>query len=146
MKKIIVLSLLVIISILFTAQIKRVFVSILILADSVRPPEKAVMGKLIDGPSVKKVSIPSRGRSLHADLYVPKEGGLHFPLVIVHGVNPTGKDDEQLVLLAKNFARAGFLVMVPDFEGMKTLRESGITKVLEGVTTLEEVIRVTDKD
>jgi type II secretory ATPase GspE/PulE/Tfp pilus assembly ATPase PilB-like protein len=29
---------------------------------------------------------------------------------------------------------------------MKTLRESGITKVLEGVTTLEEVIRVTDKD
>ncbi|MBI4764152.1 MAG: type IV-A pilus assembly ATPase PilB [Deltaproteobacteria bacterium] len=31
-------------------------------------------------------------------------------------------------------------------EGMKTLRESGITKVLEGVTTLEEVIRVTDKD
>jgi type IV pilus assembly protein PilB len=30
--------------------------------------------------------------------------------------------------------------------GMKTLRESGITKVLEGVTSLEEVIRVTSKD
>jgi len=122
MKKIIVLSVLVIISILFTAQIKRVFVSLLILADSVRPPEKAVMGKFIDGPSVKKVSIPTRGKSLPADLYIPKDGGLHFPLVIVHGVNPTGKDDEQLVLLAKDFARAGFLVMVPDFEGMKTLR------------------------
>ncbi len=31
-------------------------------------------------------------------------------------------------------------------QGMKTLRESGITKVLDGVTTLEEVIKVTDKD
>jgi hypothetical protein len=122
MKKIIVISVLVIISILYTVQIKRAFVSLLILADSVRPPEKAVMGKFIDGPSVKKVSIPSKGRSIHADLYIPKEGGLHFPLVIVHGVNPTGKDDEQLVLLAKDFARAGFLVMVPDFEGMKALR------------------------
>jgi hypothetical protein len=122
MKKIIVISVLVIAGILYTAQIKRAFVSLLILSDSVRPPEKAVMGKFIDGPSVKKVSIPSKGRFLHADLYIPKEGGLHFPLVIVHGVNPTGKDDEQLVLLAKNFARAGFLVLVPDFEGMKTLR------------------------
>jgi dienelactone hydrolase len=122
MKKIIVLSVLVIIGILFTAQIKRGVVSLLILADSVRPPEKAVMGRFIDGPSVKKVNIQSGGRSLHADLYIPKEKGLHFPFVIVHGVNPTGKDDEQLVLLAKNFARAGFLVMVPDLEGMKALR------------------------
>jgi type II secretory ATPase GspE/PulE/Tfp pilus assembly ATPase PilB-like protein len=31
-------------------------------------------------------------------------------------------------------------------QGMKTLRESGFAEVLEGVTTLEEVIRVTDKD
>jgi len=31
-------------------------------------------------------------------------------------------------------------------QGMKTLRESGITKVFEGITSLEEVIRVTDKD
>jgi type IV pilus assembly protein PilB len=29
-------------------------------------------------------------------------------------------------------------------QGMKTIGESGFTKVLEGVTTLEEVIRVTD--
>jgi type IV pilus assembly protein PilB len=30
--------------------------------------------------------------------------------------------------------------------GLKTLRESGLTKVVEGVTSLEEVLRVTDKD
>jgi type IV pilus assembly protein PilB len=31
-------------------------------------------------------------------------------------------------------------------QGMKTLRESGLTKVAEGMTSLEEVLRVTDKD
>jgi type IV pilus assembly protein PilB len=31
-------------------------------------------------------------------------------------------------------------------EGMKTLRQSGLTKVAEGVTTLEEVLRVTMAD
>ena len=122
MKKIIVLSLLVIFGILFTAQTKRAAVSLLILADIVRPPGKAIMGKFIDGPSVKRVNISSGGRSLHADVYLPKEKGIHFPLVIVHGVNPTGKDDEQLVLLANDLARAGFLVVVPDLEGMKALR------------------------
>jgi type IV pilus assembly protein PilB len=43
-------------------------------------------------------------------------------------------------------ASAAEIKKIARMEGMKTLRESGITKVLEGVTTLEEVIRVTDKD
>ncbi len=122
MKKIIILSLLVIAGILFAAEIKRGFLSLLILADSTRPPEKALMGKAVPAPSVKPVSVPSRGKRLKADLYVPKGAGKHPALLIVHGVNPTGKDDGQIVLLARNLARAGFLVLVPDFEGMKTLR------------------------
>lgn len=122
MKKIIFLSIAVIIGILFAAEIKRGFLGLLILTDSVRPPEKALMGKLIPAPVVKQVSVPSRGKRLKADLYVPRRKGKHPALLIVHGVNPTGKDDEQVVLLAKNLARAGFLVLVPDFEGMKTLR------------------------
>lgn len=122
MKKIIFLSLLVIISILFFAQIKRGFLSLLILVDSVRPPEKALMGKLISGPMVKKVTIPSRGRTISADLYSPNARGGCFPLLLVHGVNPGGKDEAQLVVLAKDLSRAGFLVLVPDLEGMKTLR------------------------
>ncbi len=31
-------------------------------------------------------------------------------------------------------------------EGMKTLRMSGVTKVAEGVTTIEEILRVTMAD
>lgn len=122
MKKIIALSILVILGILFAGPIKRGFLSLLILADTVRPPEKAIMGTLIPGPAVREVTIASQGRTLKADLYTPRSKGRHFPLLLVHGVNPTGKSDEQLALLAKDLARAGFLVLVPDFEGMKALR------------------------
>jgi dienelactone hydrolase len=122
MKKIIFLSLLIIVSILFTTQIKRGFLTLLILVDSVRPPEKAFMGKLYDGPLVKKVTVPSKGRSLSADLYSPKGKGKYVPLLLVHGGDPAGKDDARLVVFAKALARAGFLVLVPDLEGMKTLR------------------------
>ncbi len=122
MKKIVFLSALVIICFLFSAQIKRGCLSLLILIDSVRPPEKALMGKLIDGPTKTKVAVPSRGRIIQADLYRPHRQGRRFPLLLVHGVNPSGKDDEQLMLLAKDLARAGFLVLVPDLEGVKNLR------------------------
>jgi pimeloyl-ACP methyl ester carboxylesterase len=122
MKKIVFLSVLVIVGILFPTQIKRGFLSLLILIDSVQSPDKAMMGKLIDGPRKTTVNVRSRGRIIHADLYRSLRHGRLFPLLLVHGVNTAGKDDEQLVLLAKDLARAGFLVLVPDFEGMKTLR------------------------
>jgi type IV pilus assembly protein PilB len=53
---------------------------------------------------------------------------------------------EKLKELIFERASAAEIKKIARLEGMKTLRESGITKVLEGVTTLEEVIRVTDKD
>jgi len=122
MKKIIFLSLLIIVSILFSVQIKRGFLSLLILADSVRSPDHALMGRLISGPIVKKVTITHKGRVISADLYSPKAKGSFFPLLLVPGVNSGNKDDAQLTVLAKDLARAGFLVLVPDLQGMKTLR------------------------
>jgi type IV pilus assembly protein PilB len=53
---------------------------------------------------------------------------------------------DQLKELIFERASAADIKKVARSQGMKTLRESGITKVLEGVTTLEEVIRVTNKD
>jgi len=122
MKKIIFLSILVIVGVLFAGQIRRGLLSLLILIDSTRPPEKAVMGRFVSPPIVKTISVPSRGKTLRADLYTPRTRGPHMPLLLVHGVNPTGKDDVQLALLARDFAMAGFLVLVPDLEGMKDLR------------------------
>ncbi len=122
MKKIVLLSMLIIICILSTAEIKRGCLSLLILIDSVRPPEKALMGKLIDGPTKTQVTVRSGGRKIRADLYRPHRRGRRFPLLLVHGGNPLGKDDEQLALLANDLARAGFVVLVPEFEGVKNLR------------------------
>jgi len=122
MKKVLFLSLVVIIGFLFSAQIKRGCLSLLILIDTVRPPQEAVMGKLIDGPMKTKVAVQSRGRSIHADLYRPRQRGSLFPLLLVHGGNSSGKDEDHLVLLAGNLARAGFLVLVPDLDGVKDLR------------------------
>ncbi|MEW6188392.1 MAG: type IV-A pilus assembly ATPase PilB [Thermodesulfobacteriota bacterium] len=53
---------------------------------------------------------------------------------------------ERLKDLIFERASAAEIKRVARGEGMKTLREGGVTKVLEGLTTLEEVIRVTDKD
>lgn len=53
---------------------------------------------------------------------------------------------EKLKELIFERASAAEIKRMARIEGMKTLRESGLTKVLEGVTTLEEVIKVTDKD
>ncbi len=122
MKKIVFLSILVIVGILFAGQIRRGFLSLLIVLDSTRPPEKAVMGRFASLPTAKKVSIASRGKTLRADLYAPRAKGSHMPLLLVHGVNATGKDDPQLVILARDLAMAGFLVLVPELEGMKGLR------------------------
>ncbi len=121
MKKVVFLSLLVIIGILFTAQIRRGLLSLLVLADSVSLPEKSLMGRFMSGPSVQQVKIRSGSRVLRADLYGPQtKAGV--PLLIAYGRGPAVRDDGRLVLFAQDLARAGFLVLVPDFEGMNGLR------------------------
>jgi general secretion pathway protein E len=62
--------------------------------------------------------------------------GIFELLVIDNEIRPmiTDKVDSQSI---KNYAIS---------RGMKTLRQDGIEKVIDGVTTLEEVLRVTQKD
>jgi len=121
MKKIVLLTVLLIIGVLFAGQIKRGFLSLLILIDIVRPVERPVMGKFIDAPAKTTVTVSGNGRLIQADLYRPRSAGRHFPLLLVHSVNAAGKDDERIRRLAMALGRAGFLVLVPDLEGLKTL-------------------------
>jgi general secretion pathway protein E len=62
--------------------------------------------------------------------------GIFEMLVIDNGIRPmiSDKTDSQTI---KNHAVS---------KGMKTLRQDGIEKVIKGITTLEEVLRVTRKD
>ena len=41
------------------------------------------------------------------------------PILIVHGVNPTGKDSLDLVRVSEGLAQAGYEVYVPDLAEMK---------------------------
>ncbi len=122
MKKIIILSLLVIAAILFAAEIRRGFLAGLILVDAVRSPDQAVMEKFFPSPAVEKLSVSSRGRRISADLYIPRRKGQVVPLLIVHDAGTAGKADERIISLAGNLARAGFLVLVPDLEALRSFR------------------------
>jgi acetyl esterase/lipase len=54
--------------------------------------------------------------AIETDVYSASQS--HFPLVLVHGVNASGKDSTQLRTLAEMLAEAGFRVLVPDMVRM----------------------------
>ncbi|MDX1483419.1 MAG: alpha/beta hydrolase [Alphaproteobacteria bacterium] len=60
------------------------------------------------------------GRFYRADLYGAAEG--KAPLVLVPGAAQGGKDDSRLVSFAAALAEAGFHVLVPEIESLKSLR------------------------
>lgn len=53
------------------------------------------------------------------DVYGAESGS---PVLVVHGVNPTGKNSLDLVRISEGFAQAGFEVFVPDLADMRKLR------------------------
>ena len=84
-------------------------------------------GKLLRGwrrgrPAVRTLAIAASGRQIAADLYAVQDGRPHAGLLITHGVLDTGKDDPRLVALASELAACGFAVLVPEFDGLKSLR------------------------
>jgi|SRR5208283_3621209 len=91
MKKIVLLSLPIIIVILVAVQRKKGFLSLFILATSVRPTEKAFMGKHIDDQIVKRGTIPGGDCGIPTDLYMPKGKDGFSPVLLVRDANPVGK-------------------------------------------------------
>jgi len=67
---------------------------------------------------VEHPQIEIEGEKLETNLYRPGGGKKRTALVCVHGVNELGKDDPRLENLAKTFARAGFVVLVPGLPDM----------------------------
>jgi pimeloyl-ACP methyl ester carboxylesterase len=59
----------------------------------------------------------------HAGIPIDIYGAGSGPaILVVHGVNPTGKNSLDLVRLSEGFAQAGFEVFVPDLADMRKLR------------------------
>jgi pimeloyl-ACP methyl ester carboxylesterase len=63
----------------------------------------------------------SRETRIHAGIPVDIYRGRNpvSPILIVHGVNPTGKDSLDLVRISQGLAQAGYEVYVPDLADMK---------------------------
>jgi hypothetical protein len=84
-----------------------------------------------EGPSLLKrwTAAPARGtltyevegRLRHGDLYQPADA-VRAALVLVPGAAREGRDDPRLVALATTFARAGFIVLVPEIASLRQLK------------------------
>ena len=74
------------------------------------------------GPAARPLTIPAGDRRMAADLYVVPDTRPRAGLLITHGVLETGKDDPRLVALANEMAACGFAVLVPELDGLKSLR------------------------
>jgi pimeloyl-ACP methyl ester carboxylesterase len=90
-------------------------------------------------PGRDAVTVPSQAKPLAATLFHPPWIARGSGLILVHGVNETGKDDPRIVWVADLLARAGFVVLTPDFTGFKslTLRASDIEEIAASVRYLD---------
>lgn len=93
-----------------------------LVMDSVRPGSPPLLAYLGPRPVRIGTRIPIVDGSTPADLYLPGSGVPRRAILLIHGVNETGKDDERLVALARDLARARSAVLVPDFPNLRRLR------------------------
>ena len=112
---------------------RRAFYSLLLSIDLIRGPEEGdFLGKVTPAPILDRRLIQISGKTLEADFYWPQVQGVRPGLLLNHGLIDTGKDDPRLVWLARRLAQAGFVVMVPDFRGMRNFRV--------GIEDVEEIV------
>lgn len=107
--------------ILLFPALKRATISALFLFDILKGAD-GILAKLAEEPVVSKVSFKSSTSKIKADLYLPSGKGKSGGIVLIHGLVDTGTDDPRLIHLAKSLSRAGWVTLVPDFEGMRAFK------------------------
>lgn len=114
----------------------------LLLCQVATPLAPGPLTRITDAPERLAVTFQGGGRPMVATLYRPARSGPGARpgagLILVHGVNETGKDDERIVWLADLLARSGFTVLTPDFLGFKslTLRTSDVEELVASIQHL----------
>lgn len=96
--------------------------SSLLILEVMRPLQEGLLSRLTPEPVVERVTYPGRHRLMEANLYIPGNGRRTGGVILVHGVNEAGKEDPRMIWIARLFARSGFVVLVPDFLGFKSLK------------------------
>lgn len=118
-------SFLLILGILFFAQIRLGFLTALFIWDVLHPREPHVSTSLASWmpvPVVKEIEIPHGSEGLRADLYYLPNKQNQAAILLTHGMIEAGKGDSRLIHFAHSLSRSGFVVIVPDLKGMKSLR------------------------
>jgi hypothetical protein len=100
----------------------RLAIASALVVDSVRPGHAPLLAYLGPHPVRIGTRIAAVGSTSSADLYLPARGLPRRVVLLIHGVNETGKDDARLVALAQDLARARTAVLVPDFPNLRRMR------------------------
>jgi len=85
-------------------------------------PREGLLARVTPAPEVHSVLLPARRSALQGDLYLPARRGRHGAIVLVPGFAELGKDDPRVAWLGGHLARIGFVVLAPDFPGLRALR------------------------
>ncbi len=100
----------------------RIALACQILDELRRPGPESWLRRATPAPSRSAITLEGERFRLAADLYRPARGAARMPLILVPGLVEAGKDDPLVPPFAELLARAGFLVVVPDFPSFRTLR------------------------
>ena len=135
------LIILVIVTLGLTPSGRRLAESVILLSDVLRLGRVGATGTQEGGVHVTIGYAGPAGTRRVADLYCSGGSRPRGRLMLVHGLADTGKNDPRLIALARSFARRSFLVMVPEFPGMRALRAGidDIGEVRAGIDALNRI-------
>lgn len=142
-KRIVLAISLVFLLIILFPTIKRATISALFLFEILKGSD-GILADVTEEPSISNVSFKNSIREIKADLYLPSGKGKNGGIVLIHGLIDTGKDDPRLIHLAKSLSRAGWVTLVPDFEGMRDfkIRLTDIDEIVDSFLYLSSYERV----
>lgn len=130
---------------------KRAILSLLLLMDTktiALKERNTLLSRLTVRPSIKNISFVRGDKRINADIYFPVDDKRHPAILLVHGVREEGKDDYRITRFAESLARVGFIVMVPDIEGVKprTVGFSSIKDIIASFEYLLSEVKNIDKE
>ena len=73
-------------------------------------------------PRVENERITLAGRESRVTWWIPGWGDRHAAMLVVNGASPLGNDDPETRRISEALCRAGYLVMLPEFDFLKDAR------------------------
>lgn len=104
---------------------QRSWLALLVLLDIQAGDAPSLLKEQSAAPRLQTADFSRDGRQHLADRHLPADRTPRATLVLLHGFTPDGRREPRLMRFAHTMARAGFAVLVPDLDGMRSL-EVGI--------------------